>query len=204
MKSAVGYLRVSTDEQTVENQQIVLQKYASEHGFHITKFFEDSAVSGTTAALERKGFKSMIEHIKGINTTPSLSVESVLVYELSRIGRSFWDVLETIKTVEELGSPIISVSPKEAFLQTLDPSLRKLLISILSWVAERERETLVQRTKDGINRARSNGKVLGRPKRNINITELTSLLKANGINATAKELRMSKHTIYKHINSTLA
>ena len=77
------------------------------------------------------------------------SIDAVLVYELSRVGRTFWDTLEAIKAIEQY-SPLISCSPRETFLQTTEPSIRKLMLGILTWVAERERELLVQRTKDGI------------------------------------------------------
>ena len=53
------------------------------------------------------------------------TVNAVLVYELSRIGRTFWDTLDAIKTIEEY-APLISCSPRETFLQTTEPSVSKL------------------------------------------------------------------------------
>ena len=66
-------------------------------------------------------------------------VDAVLVYELSRVGRTFWDTLDAIKAIE-LYAPLISCSPRETFLQSTETSIRKLMIGILTWVAERERE----------------------------------------------------------------
>ena len=63
-----------------------------------------------------------------------------------------------------MGSPLIAVSPKEQFLQSLDPQVRKLIIAILTWIAERERELIRQRTIEGIKRAKLQGKHVGRPK----------------------------------------
>jgi len=61
-----------------------------------------------------------------------------------------------------------SLSPQEEWTQQTEPSIRNLMLAIFSWVAERERENLSERTKAGVARARSEGKHLGRPFRDIN------------------------------------
>jgi putative DNA-invertase from lambdoid prophage Rac len=190
-KYAIAYLRVSTEEQTVQNQKIAITKWAKDHNYQMLYFFEDPSVSGKIPATSRKGFQDLMEFV-------SLSkVEAVLVYELSRVGRTFWDTLDAIKVIEE-HSPLISCSPRESFLQTTDPSIRKLMISILTWVAEREREMLVQRTKDGMNRARIAGKEIGRPEKVIDKNNLITLLAKNNSKAKiARELGISKATLYK-------
>ena len=190
-KYAIAYLRVSTEEQTVQTQKIAITKWAKDHDYQMLYFFEDPSVSGKIPATSRKGFQDLMEFV-------SLSkVEAVLVYELSRVGRTFWDTLDAIKVIEE-HSPLISCSPRESFLQTTDPSIRKLMISILTWVAEREREMLVQRTKDGMNRARIAGKEIGRPEKVIDKNNLIALLAENISRAKiARELRISKATLYK-------
>lgn len=190
-KYAIAYLRVSTDEQTVETQKIAITKWAKDHDYHTLYFFEDPAVSGKIPATSRKGFQDLMEFVR------LSKVEAVLVYELSRVGRTFWDTLDAIKVIEE-HSPLISCSPRESFLQTTDPSIRKLMISILTWVAEREREMLVQRTKDGMNRARIAGKEIGRPEKVIDKNNLITLLAENISKAKiARELGISKATLYK-------
>ena len=190
-KYAIAYLRVSTEEQTVQNQKIAITKWANDHNYQMLYFFEDPSVSGKIPATSRKGFQDLMEFV-------SLSkVEAVLVYELSRVGRTFWDTLDAIKVIEE-HSPLISCSPRESFLQTTDPSIRKLMISILTWVAEREREMLIQRTKDGMNRARIAGKEIGRPQKVIDKNNLITLLAENNSKAKiARELGISKATLYK-------
>jgi len=190
-KYAIAYLRVSTEEQSVQTQKIAITKWAKDHDYQMLYFFEDPAVSGKIPATSRKGFQDLMEFIR------LSKVEAVLVYELSRVGRTFWDTLDAIKVIEE-HSPLISCSPRESFLQTTDPSIRKLMISILTWVAEREREMLVQRTKDGMNRARIAGKEIGRPEKVIDKNNLISLLAENISRAKiARELRISKATLYK-------
>ena len=193
VKYALAYLRVSTEEQTVLNQKMALQKWSYEHNYQILDFFEDSAISGKIAAINRCGFRDLLELVK---TAP---VDAVLVYELSRVGRTFWDTLDAIKTIEEY-TPLISCSPKESFLQTTEPSIRKLMIGILTWVAEREREMLVQRTKDGMARAKEGGKGIGRPRKKLNRDNLIKLLVENQPRSKiAKSLGISKATLYKEL-----
>ena len=193
MKYAFAYLRVSTEDQTVMNQRLSLQRWADAHDFQIIDYFEDSSVSGKTAATTRPGFKELL------NLVAREKIDAVLVYELSRIGRTFWDTLEAIKAVEQY-TPLISCSPRETFLQTTEPSIRKLMLGILTWVAERERELLIQRTKDGILRAKSVGKNIGRPIKKIDDKELIMLLSQNKSKAKiAKELGVSKATLYKNL-----
>lgn len=193
MKYAFAYLRVSTEEQTVLNQKLAMQAWAQSHDFQILDYFEDSSISGKTAAIGRKGFQELLKMVA------LESVDAVLVYELSRVGRTFWDTLEAIKAIEQY-SPLISCSVRETFLQTTEPSIRKLMLGILTWVAERERELLVQRTKDGIIRAKSVGKHIGRPRKELNTSVLISHLSQNKSKLSiAKELGVSKATLYKNL-----
>jgi len=195
MKYAFAYLRVSTEEQTVLNQKLAMQGWAHSHDFQILDYFEDSSISGKTAAIGRKGFQELLRIIA------LESVDAVLVYELSRVGRTFWDTLEAIKAIEHY-SPLISCSPRETFLQTTEPSIRKLMLGILTWVAERERELLVQRTKDGIIRAKSVGKHIGRPRKIINTADLINHLSQNKSKLKiARELGISKATLYKNLRN---
>jgi DNA invertase Pin-like site-specific DNA recombinase len=186
-------VRVSTEEQTVLNQKMAMDTWASEHGYQVIYYFEDSAVSGKIPAIKRKSFQDMLELIK------ECPVDAVLVYELSRVGRTFWDTLDAIKAIEEY-APLISCSPRETFLQSTEPSVRKLMLGILTWVAEREREMLVQRTKDGMRRAKESGRVVGRPIKMIDKNALIRLLAENTPRAkAARTLGVSKATLYKEL-----
>ena len=187
----MAYLRVSTEEQSVLTQKIALDKWSKEHDYQILYFFEDPAVSGKIPAVQRKGFQELMDTVK------TSKVDAVLVYELSRVGRTFWDTLDAIKAIEQY-SPLISCSPRESFLQTTDSSIRKLMIGILTWVAEREREVLVQRTKDGMDKAKLSGKEIGRPQKTIDKNNLIVLLSQNlPKSKIAKQLGISKATLYK-------
>jgi putative DNA-invertase from lambdoid prophage Rac len=193
MLYAFGYLRVSTEEQTVLNQKIAIRQWADNNNYEILDFFEDASISGKVAAIRRPGFNEMMDFVK------ELHVDAVIVYELSRVGRTFWETLDAVKTVEQF-APLISCSPKESFLQTTDTSIRKLMIGILTWVAEREREILIQRTKDGMVRAKQFGKRIGRPKKTLDKDELIVFLSQDvPKRVIAKNLGMSKATLYKEI-----
>ena len=186
-------MRVSTEEQTVLNQKMAMDTWASEHGYQVLYYFEDSAVSGKIPAIKRKSFQDMLELIK------ECPIDAVLVYELSRVGRTFWDTLDAIKTIEEY-APLISCSPRETFLQSTEPGVRKLMLGILTWVAEREREMLVQRTKDGMRRAKESGRIVGRPIKMIDKNALIRLLAENTPRAkAARTLGVSKATLYKEL-----
>ena len=198
MNFAVAYLRVSTEEQTLQNQRIALERWASDHAFTILDFYEDAAVSGKVPAVNRPVFLSMLELVK------SARVDAVLVYELSRVGRTFWETLEAIKAIEAY-APLISCSPRESFLQTTEPSVRRLMIGILTWVAEREREMLVQRTIDGMRRARQTGKSIGRPRKVLDRNRLITLMAENrSKQKIAKQLGVSKATLYKELRTIAA
>ena len=193
MLYAFGYLRVSTEEQTILNQRIAIKKWASDNDYEILEFFEDASISGKVAAINRPAFREMLEIVR------NEQVDAVIVYELSRVGRTFWETLDAIKSIEKY-SPLISCSPKEIFLQTTDPSVRKLMIGILTWVAEREREMLIQRTKDGMARAKMAGKNIGRPKKTLDKDVLIKMLSQNiPRNKIAKNLGISKATLYNQI-----
>jgi putative DNA-invertase from lambdoid prophage Rac len=193
MLYAFGYLRVSTEEQTILNQRIAIKKWAADNDYEILEFFEDASISGKIAAINRPAFREMLEIVR------SEQVDAVIVYELSRVGRTFWETLDAIKAIEQY-APLIPCSAKEVFLQTTDPSIRKLLIGILTWVAEREREILIQRTKDGMIRAKESGKMIGRPKKFFDKDSLIKLLSQDmPKRKIAENLGMSKATLYKGI-----
>ena len=155
MTRNIAYLRVSKKEENIENQREAIKKFANEELI----FFED-VISGSTKAEERKGFKEMLEYIE------KMKPEKLYVYEISRLGRS---MVETISVIQKLEKSIIviPVSEKERWLTTTDRSVRNLIMAIFSWVAERERELLIERTRNGVERAKKEGKKLGRPSKQI-------------------------------------
>jgi len=158
---AVGYVRVSTKEQNEETQ--VYQLLAQ--GVPREQIFVDTATSGTSRAVDRPGFRALLDYVQD----STHEITTLYVFEISRIGRSFLETLDVVRNLEEKCGVIVwSLSPKEAWTQTTDRSIRNLMLAIFSWVAERERENLSERTKAGVARARGEGKHIGHPFRDIN------------------------------------
>ena len=159
----IGYVRTSRADQYPENQ---IRELVA-HGIDRNHIFTDEGISGSTPAQERPGFQAMIEFID------LHDVQVLYVYEISRLGRTFYDTIDVVRELEEVRGVIVwSLSPQEGWTQTIDRSMRNLMLSILAWVAERERDNLRERTKAGLQRAKEEGKHLGRPYRDINIKKV--------------------------------
>jgi len=192
-RKAYAYIRVSINEENPENQRIAITEWAEANNYEIVKIFEDVGVSGAVPPWERPGFKALLSHVRQ-EPLP------VIAYELSRLGRSFYETFRTIQELESLGAPVITISPKEEFLQNLDPQIRQLIIAILSWTAERERELLRQRTREGMKRAKLEGKHIGRPKVRINMKKVREL-RAKGVSYRdiARILGVNYYTLLRRV-----
>ena len=163
----IGYVRVSTMDQNPDNQvrQLV------DAGIVPNCIFIDRGISGTKAPDERPSFSKLLSFIKEHEGT----VKFLYVVEISRIGRTVLETITTIKELEKMGVMLWSLSPNEAFTRSEDKAIRELLIMILSWVAGRERDNLIERTKRGIDTARAEGKILGRPRAKIDFEVVESM-----------------------------
>lgn len=145
-----GYGRVSTGQQTTENQRIELDQA----GYQIEPdyWYADEGVSGKVAASQRPAFKRMLGQIR--------KGESLVVSKLDRLGRDAIDVLQTVRLLGERGIKVIVL---QLGTTDLTSAAGKLLLSMLAAVAEMERDLLVERTQAGLQRAKAEGKTLGRP-----------------------------------------
>jgi len=148
----IGYARVSKNEEVIDNQIRILV----EAGIRKEHIFTDDGISGIVSPMERVGFKKMIEFVK------KNEVSTVYFYELSRVSRDLTDLLNIIRELDRMDVCVKSLSPNESFMQC-DPSIRSLIISIMGWCAQRERENLIERTNAGIQRAKAQGIHCGRP-----------------------------------------
>ncbi len=160
---AFAYLRVSTRRQDSENQRMQIGKYAEARGITIKEYdwYTDDAVSGSIPPMQRPAFKDMMDYLEDLKAKdPSNLPTHVFVYEVSRLGRNLWEVLEAIKMIEKY-STLISTSPKESFWSIEDGSIRNLIILIVSWAADREREMLIQRVHEGVDRAKEEKRHFG-------------------------------------------
>ena len=180
-----GYGRVSTGQQTTENQRLELEQagYLIETGF----WFADVGISGKVSASQRPAFIKLKEQIR--------SGETLVVSKLDRLGRDAIDVLQTVK---ELGTKGVKVIVHQLGNTDLTSPAGKLLLMMLSAVAEMERDLLVERTQAGLARAKAEGKTLGRPSKTSNIqrAEIISKLQAGeSVSAVAREYGVSRASI---------
>lgn len=156
MIPAVTYIRVSTEDQDPENQREYLEKWASSHGITILRHYVDVGVSGAIEPWERPAFKQLMEEVGKIEPHPKV----LLVYEVSRLVRSFQELFRLLDVVENgLGLVIVSASEREQALQTVDGMYRQFLRAVLAFVAAMEREFIRQRTKAALERAKRAGKI---------------------------------------------
>ena len=182
-----GYGRVSTGQQTTENQRLELEQagYLIETGF----WFADDGISGKVSASQRPAFIKLKEQIR--------SGETLVVSKLDRLGRDAIDVLQTVK---ELGAKGVKVIVHQLGNTDLTSPAGKLLLMMLSAVAEMERDLLVERTQAGLARAKAEGKILGRPPKTNKIqrTEIISKLQIGvSVSAVAREYAVSRASIIR-------
>jgi DNA invertase Pin-like site-specific DNA recombinase len=148
MKAAI-YARVSTERQTVENQITELRQLAVARGFDPVLYEEVESAAKRRPVLDRMLADARAGRVKAIT-----------VWALDRLHRSMVGSIQTVLECDRVGVPVISL--REPWLDTTGP-VRPLLVAIFGWVAEQERARLIDRTKTGIERARREGKRIGRP-----------------------------------------
>jgi DNA invertase Pin-like site-specific DNA recombinase len=149
--AVIGYIRVSTDKQDLEKQKHLLLEYAQAHQMMIDEFI-GAEVSSMQGMKERRVDELLGKLKQG---------DSLLVAELSRLGRN---MLQTLNIINELSARDINlIFVRQPELSTTGPHT-KLLMAIYSYFAETEREYISMRTKQGLAAAKAKGKILGRPR----------------------------------------
>ena len=144
-----GYIRVSTDGQTSENQKLQIQSYCRERRLHNIIWF-DETVSGTCDPTKRKLGELLEITVAG---------DTVITTELSRLGRSLIMIMTVLQRFLDKGVKVKAI--KEGF-ECDDSIVSKVLAFAFGLSAEIERQLISERTKMGLERARRNGKHLGR------------------------------------------
>lgn len=142
-----GYGRVSTAEQTAENQRLEIEGA----GYTVEYWYADT-VSGKAHAAQRNQFGILLGKLRARDT--------LVVSKLDRLGRDAPDVLSTIKDLAALGVEVVVLQLGK--LDLTSPA-GKLMLAMLAAVAEMERDLIVERTQAGLARAKAQGKTLGRP-----------------------------------------
>lgn len=148
MSTVIAYVRVSTDDQTTENQ-----KQAIEGRYKVSKWFREEGISGAIPAAQRPALAQLLAYVREGDT--------VVVTAIDRLGRNTIDVLTTVETLKAKGVALVSM--REGF--DLSTPAGRLMLTMLAAVAELERENIKTRQMAGIERARAEGKRLGREKK---------------------------------------
>ncbi|MFT2106051.1 recombinase family protein [Enterobacter asburiae] len=150
MSRVFAYCRVSTSEQTTDNQILAIRQA----GYEVTdNRVISEIVSGGVQAMQRQAFADMVNHKLEAG-------DQLVVLKLDRLGRDNIDVQQTISMLVEKGIDVVSL---DLPVRNLANAEGKLMLQMFSAFAEFEKSRITERTKEGLERARKEGKKLGRP-----------------------------------------
>ena len=151
MSRSFAYARVSTAEQTTDNQlhEIAAAGFAVESHRVVTE-----VISGSTVATERPGFCKLVDRLE--------SGDRLIVTKLDRLGRNAMDVRATVERLEGAGVRVVCLALGGVDLTS---PAGKMTMGVIAAVAEFERDLIVERTKAGLERAKAAGKVMGRKRK---------------------------------------
>jgi DNA invertase Pin-like site-specific DNA recombinase len=182
------YCRVSTLDQTVDNQLIELRDHCSKMGWEITKEYSDEGLSGTLSRDKRPALNSLIKDAY------RKRFDAVVCWDISRIGRSMKELVLFLSDMKDRDIGIVSVRQGFDTSTTMGEMMFQFVGILSSW----EREMIRERTLAGLERAKSEGKTLG-CKKVVNdeitsqIVELRNAKKS--IRAIASEVGVSRGTV---------
>ncbi len=200
MIPAVTYIRVSTEDQDPENQRVFLEKWAWERGIEIVRHYVDVGVSGAVAPWERPAFKQLMSEAPKLAPQPKV----LLVYEISRLVRSFQELFALLDLVEnKLGLVVVSASEREQALQSLDGVYRQFLRAVLAFVATMEREFIRQRTRTALERARAVGKIWNVAEKKSDIAQAVVEMYKSGasLRETARAFGLSLYEVRRILSA---
>lgn len=149
MSRTFAYLRVSKTDQATANQlgEIESAGYSVE-----TQRVISEAISGSIPAMERPGFSKLVDRLE--------IGDVLLVTKLDRLGRNAMDVRSTVERLERSGVRVHCLALGGVDLTS---AAGRMTMGVIAAVAEFERDLLVERTQAGLQRARIEGRTLGRP-----------------------------------------
>jgi putative DNA-invertase from lambdoid prophage Rac len=179
-----GYGRVSTADQTTDNQRQELETMG--HTIQAQRWFSDT-ISGKVPASERPEFSRMLERME--------AGDMLVVSKLDRLGRDMIDVMQTLRalTAEGIRVKVLALGDTD-----LTSTAGKAVVGILAVVAEMERDMLVERTQAGLARAKAEGKQLGRPSKTSDTDRDTiraRLVAGESVSQVARDFGISRATV---------
>jgi DNA invertase Pin-like site-specific DNA recombinase len=188
-KRVALYLRVSTTEQTVENQKRELEAVAERHGWNVVAVFSDAGIGGTKGRDKRPGYDRLCRGIA------RREFDQVAAWSVDRLGRSLQNL---VAFLGELHAKGVDLYLHQQGLDTGTPG-GKAMFQMLGVFSEFERAMIVERVKAGLSRARSQGKRLGRRPVSHDVVERIrqQLATGTGILKTAKTLGVGTGTVHR-------
>jgi DNA invertase Pin-like site-specific DNA recombinase len=183
----IGYVRVSTVAQTLDQQEAALKAAG------VTKVFSDT-LSG--ARDDRPGLAELLAYVRDGDT--------VVVWKLDRLGRNLAHILATVKELTDRGVTLVSVT------DGIDSSTAagRMMIGVLGSLAEYERELIKERTALKRAASRANGTKFGRPRKVVDADHIATArrMKADGHTGKdiAKFLGVSRATLYRYLDEDAA
>lgn len=181
-----GYIRVSTDKQTVENQRFEIENYCQKNQITIDNWIEET-ISGTKSPKQRL-LGSLLNQVK--------KGDKIICSELSRLGRSLLMIMSILNLLME--KEVVVCTIKDNYILG-DDIQSKVLAFAFGLSAEIERNLISQRTIEALKRKKSEGKKLGRPKGKATKVKLSS---KKEIIQELLALKIPKTTIAKKMNVT--
>lgn len=192
-----GYIRVSTDKQTVENQRFEITRFCEGQGLTIDGWIEET-ISGTRSYDKRK----LGQLLKDVRED-----DLILCAELSRLGRSLFMVMEILSLCMKKGCRVWTIKDN---YRLGDDIQSKVLAFAFGLSAEIERNLISQRTKEALDRKKAEGVALGRPKgalsKKVKLTgkeEVIKVLRDEGTSwaAIARLLHVDRSTLVRFAKS---
>lgn len=170
-KRVALYLRVSTAEQTTDNQRRELEAVAERAGWEVVQVFEDKGISGTKGRDQRPAYDAMLKAVT------RREVDMVVAWSVDRLGRSMQELTAFLGELHGRGADLYL---HQQALDTTTPS-GKALFGMMAVFAEFERAMIVERVNAGLARAKAQGKRLGRPGHGGEIEAKVRELRAQGM-----------------------
>src|SRR5881296_1794708 len=180
MKRVAIYARVSTTDQSCDNQLRDLRDYCRARGWSDMREFIDTGISGTKE--RRPALDKMMAEVN------ARRVDVVVVAAFDRLGRSVRHLVEALELFRHLNVEFISLREQ---IDTGSP-LGQAVFTIIAAIAQLERSLIAERVRAGLRRARAEGKRLGRPPLQVDFGRLENLIRRKlSVRSAAKELGIS-------------
>ncbi len=150
-----GYIRVSTEKQTLENQRYEIEKFCEDNKIEVDVWFEET-ISGVKG-IDKRRLGRLLKDVK--------EGDILIATEISRFGRTLFMVMEILNICLEKGCKVWTI--RDGY-RLGDDIQSKVLAFAFGLSAEIERNFISQRTKEALARMKSEGKTLGRPAGSVN------------------------------------